>query len=107
MHREAFFWFGAGQKENFTGLAIRKASLFWVRLGLAPSAFRPDENSSFTEEWVGRGVNFSRRGGVTVKLRRFFGAGQGSLENFWGRSGPGQPFSPGPGQGGLGRASLV
>ena len=35
------------------------------------------------------------------------GAGRGRVENFRGRGGPGQPFPPGPGRGGAGRASLI
>ena len=55
---------------------------------------------------VGRGeagAKSSGQGGATVKL----GAGQGSLEFFWGWGSPGQVFFPGPGQGGAGRASLL
>ena len=37
----------------------------------------------------------------------FSGVGRGRVENFRGRGGPGQPFPPGPGRGGAGRASLL
>ena len=53
---------------------------------------------------VGRGgAGRNSSGRVTVKLGAFSGwgrAGRGSFENFRGRGGPGQPFSPGPGRGG-------
>ena len=44
------------------------------------------------------------RGGAALS---FFGAGRGSVEIFRGRGGPGQPFLPGAGRGGAGRASLL
>ena len=56
---------------------------------------------------AGRRKNISGRGGVTVKPRGIFGVGRGILENFRGRGAPGQPFPPGSGQGGAGRASLI
>ena len=44
------------------------------------------------------------RGGAAPS---FSGAGRGRVENFRGRGAPGQPFPPGPGRGGAGRASLI
>ena len=69
----SLFCFGAGQRKKFTG---------WGG--------------------AGQGIKCLGRGGVTAKLGAFFGwggAGQDILENFWGRGGPGQPFSPGSGRG--------
>ena len=60
--------------------------------------------------WGRAGQGRNPRGGVTVKLGAFSGwgrVGRGSLENFRGRGVLGQPFSPGPGRGRAGRASLV